>query len=281
MDGTQSDLDYGAEAHRWFDYWLKGTNNGIMDEPPIYYYVMGAPQKDAWRTSDQWPLANQQLTRFYFAEGKTGSVASVNDGFLRTEPPGVPNAHDAYTVDYSTTSGVHSRWTAILEAADYPDMRANDEKALTYTTPPLEADVEVTGHPVVHLWLATGAPDLDVFVYLEEVDGKGKSTYVTEGNLRASHRALSEASFNNLGLPYQRSYESDLTPIPVGEPVELVFDLLPTSKLFHKGNRIRITITGADADNFETPILDPAPEIRLLRNTTYASSIDLPIIPGR
>ncbi|NIO70353.1 MAG: CocE/NonD family hydrolase [Anaerolineae bacterium] len=252
-----------------------------MDEPPIYYYVMGAPKKDAWRTSDQWPLANQQLTRFYFAEGKTGSVASVNDGFLRTEPPRVPNAYDTYTVDYSTTSGVHSRWAAVLEAADYPDMRANDEKALTYTTPPLEADVEVTGHPVVHLWLATDAPDLDVFVYLEEIDGKGKSTYITEGNLRASHRALSEPPFDNLGLPYQRSYEEDLAPIPAGEPVELVFDLLPTSKLFHKGNRIRIAITGADADNFETPILDPAPEIHLLRNATYASFVELPIIPGR
>ena len=252
-----------------------------MDEPPIYYYVMGASEKDAWRTSDQWPLANQQLTRFYFAEGKTGSVASVNDGFLRTEPPGDPNAYDTYTVDYSTTSGVHSRWTAVLEAADYPDMRANDEKALTYTTPPLQTDVEVTGHPVVHLWIATDAPDLDFFVYLEEVNSRGKSTYVTEGNLRASHRALSEPPFDNLGLPYQRSYEEDLAPIPAGEPVKLVFDLLPTSKLFHKGNRIRIAITGGDADNFETPILDLVPEIRLLRNTTYASFIDLPIIPGR
>lgn len=282
MDDSQSDLDYGAEAHRWFDYWLRGIDNGIMDEPPIYYYVMGASEKDAWRTSDQWPLANQQLTRFYFAEGKTDSVNSVNDGFLRTEPPGIPNAYDAYTVNYSTTSGVHSRWTAVvLEAADYPDMRANDEKALTYTTPPLKEDVEITGHPVVHLWIATDAPDLDFFVYLEEVNSRGKSTYVTEGNLRASHRALSEAPFNNLGLPYQRSYESDLAPIPAGEPIELVFDLLPTSKLFHKGNRIRVTITGADADNFETPILDPAPEIRLLRNTTYVSFVELPIIAGR
>ncbi len=60
-----------------------------------------------------------------------------------------------------------------------------------------------------------------------------------------------------------------------------MFDLLPTSKLFHKGNRIRIAITGADADNFETPILDPAPEIHLLRNATYASFVELPIIPGR
>jgi putative CocE/NonD family hydrolase len=281
MDDTQFDLDYGAEAHRWFDYWLKGINNEIMDEPPIYYYVMGAPKKDAWQTSDQWPLANQQLTRFYFAEGKTGSVTSVNDGFLRPEPPSDPNAYDTYPVDYSTTSAVHSRWSAVLEAADYPNMRANDEKALTYTTPPLEADVEVTGHPVVHLWIATKAPDVDIFVYLEEVDNEGNSTYITEGNLRASHRVLSEAPFNNLGLPYQRSYENDLAPIPAGEPIELVFDLLPTSRLFHKGNRIRVAITGADADNFETPILDPAPEIRLLQNATYASFVELPIIPSR
>jgi len=281
MDDTQFDLDYGAEAHRWFDYWLKGVDNGIMDEPPITYYVMGAPKKDAWRTSDQWPLADQRLTRFYFAEGKTGSVTSVNDGFLRPEPSGDPNAYDTYPVDYLTTSGIHSRWAAVLEAADYPNMRANDEKALTYTTPPLETDVEITGHPVVHLWIATEAPDVDMFVYLEEVDNEGNSTYVTEGNLRASHRALSEAPFNNLGLPYQRSYESDLALIPAGEPIELVFDLLPTSKLFHKGNRIRIAITGADDDNFETPILDPAPEIRLLWNATYASFVELPMIPSR
>jgi putative CocE/NonD family hydrolase len=160
-------------------------------------------------------------------------------------------------------------------------MRANDEKALTFTTHPLETDLEITGHPVVHLWLASAAPDLDVFVYLEEVDHKGGSTYITEGNLRASHRKLSRAPFDNLGLPYHSHYQSDLTQIPAGEPVELVFDLLPTSYRFHKGNRLRTTIVCADADNFDTPLINPAPELRLLRNQNHPSNIQLPVVQAR
>jgi putative CocE/NonD family hydrolase len=274
----QFDLDYGAEAHRWFDYWLTGIDNGIMDEPPIHYYVLGAPKGDAWRTTDEWPPAGEEPTRFYLGEGRTGSVASINDGFLHAEPPRRATAHDIYTVDYTTTSGEHARWNAINWARDYPDMRSNDEKALTYTTPPLETDVRVIGHPVAYLWLATGAPDLDLFVYLEEVNSQGRSTYITEGNLRASHRAQSEAPFDNLSLPYHRHYESELAAIPCGEPVELVLDLLPTSYLFRKGNRVRITVAFADADNFETPLLSPPPEVRLLRDADRVSFIELPII---
>ena len=280
VEKNQFDLDFNSEAHRWFDYWLKGIDNGIMNEPSIYYYVMGASKKDAWRTSAQWPLANQKLTRFYFGGGKTGSVASINDGFLRPEPQHDKDAADVYTVDYSTTSGKYSRWYAVNWPRNYPNMQTNDQKALTYTTPPLESDMEVTGHPVVHLWFVTDASDLDFFVYLEEVDGS-RSTYLTEGNLRASHRALSKAPFNNLGLPYHRHYKSDLAPIAAGEPVELVFDLLTTSYLFRSGNHIRITVTCADADNFETPALDPAPKIRLLRDTAHASFVEFPIIFGR
>jgi putative CocE/NonD family hydrolase len=280
VEKNQFDLDYGAEAHRWFDYWLKGIDNGMMNEPPIYYYVMGASKKDAWRTSSQWPLANQKSARFYFDEGKTGSVASINDGFLRPEPPGQKDVADAYTVDYSTTSGKYSRWYAVNWPRNYPNMRSNDEKALTYTTPPLESDMEVTGHPVVHLWFVTDASDLDFFIYLEEVDGN-RSTYLTEGSLRASHRALSKAPYNNLGLPYHSHCKSDLESIPAGKPVELIFPLLPTSYRFHKGSRIRITVAFADADNFDTPIIDPAPKLKLLRKINHPSFIQLPVIQAR
>lgn len=281
VEKDQFDLDFGAEVHRWFDYWLKGIDNGIMKELPIYYYIMGGSNKGAWQTNHQWPLANQKLPRFYFGEGKTGSVASINDGFLRPESPGHKEAADAYTVDYSTTSGKYSRWYAVNWPRNYPNMRANDEKALTYTTPPLESDMEITGHPVIHLWFVTDAPDLDFFVYLEEVGGSGKSTYITEGNLRSSHRKLSKAPYNNLGLPYHTHYRSDLEPIPAGKPVELILNLLPTSYRFPKGSRIRITVAFADADNFETPVLNPAPKIKLLRDTAHASFIELPVIHGR
>jgi putative CocE/NonD family hydrolase len=281
VEKNQFDLDYGAEAHRWFDYWLKGIDNGIMNEPPIYYYVMRAAKKDSWRTSDHWPLGKQKLTRFYCAEGKTGSVASINDGFLRPEPPGYKDAADAYTVDYSTSSGKYSRWYAVNWPRNYPNMQSNDQKALTYTTPPLEADVEVTGHPLVHLWLTTDAPDLDAFVYLEEVDGRGKSTYISEGILRASHRKLGRAPYHNLGLPFHSHYQSDLEPIPARQPVELVFDLLPTAYQFPKGSRIRITVAFADADNFETPVVSPAPKLHLLRDKNHPSFVQLPMVQPR
>jgi predicted acyl esterase len=130
----------------------------------------------------------------------------------------------------------------------------------------------------VHLWLSIGAPDLDVFDYLEEVDGEGNSTYVTEGNLRASHRALRSAPYDKLGLPYHSHSESDLEPIKAGEPFKLTFDLLATSYLFRAGNRIRVTVASADADNFDTPILDPPPDLRLLRNALFPSFVDLPVV---
>jgi putative CocE/NonD family hydrolase len=282
MNRSGPDLDLGAEVQRWFDYWLKGIDNGIMDEPPVQYWVMGAPPEEAWRTAETWPPPERRTTRLYLAGAGAGAgdAAPSPDGLLRAWPPSVPGGQDAYRVDYATTSGVDSRWSAIVGAGVYGDMGANDERALTYTTPPLDRDVEVTGHPVVHLWVATRVPDVDLFVYLEEVDAEGRSTYVTEGNLRASHRRLGRAPFDNLGLPYQRSHASDLAPMPPGEPVELRFDLLPTAKRFPRGSRIRLAITGADADNFETPRRDPPPEIRVFRSPERASYLALPTLPS-
>jgi putative CocE/NonD family hydrolase len=172
--------------------------------------TLGPPKKTSWQTAERWPLEKQNPTHFYFSKGKPGSSMSINDGLLTPEAPTAQDSFDAYTVDYTTTSGKRSRWTAVNWPRDYPDMRSNDEKALTFTTSPLEAGLEITGHPVVHLWLTSDAPDLEVFVYLEEVDRKGSSTYVTEGNLRASHRKLSQAPFDNLGLPYHSYYQRDM-----------------------------------------------------------------------
>jgi uncharacterized protein len=278
VSANQSDLNYGTEALRWLDYWLKGIDNGIMDEAPIHYYVQDGPKKGIWQSSNQWPLAAQNISRFYFGEGKTGSVPSVNDGTLSTDVPTTLSATDSYKVDYTTTTGTKTRWGAIEEAHVYPDLRDHDARSLTYTTPVLQNDVEITGHPVVHLWLSTSAPDLDAFVYLEEIDKDGHSTYITEGDLRASHRKLSQAPFNILGLPYQSHNQGDQMVIPSGTPFELDFSLLPTSYQFHTGSRIRITVAFADAGNFDTPILSPAPVLQLLRDTSHLSYVELPVI---
>jgi uncharacterized protein len=264
IEKKHADLDFGVEAHRWFDYWLKGIDNGIMDEPPIHYYLLGSPAKEAWKTANAWPLENVERKNYYF--GPT----------LQTEPPSGSGAYDAYYVDYSTTTGTLSRWTAVNWSHKYPNMRSNDAKALTYTTTPLESSVQVIGHPAAHVWLLTDAPDLDVFVYLEEVDAEGNSIYVTEGILRASHRALGKATFENFGLPWHNHFQTELKAILPGEPFEMVLDLLPTAYRFSKGRRIRVTVAFADADNFDTPMIDPAPGVQLLRGKDHPSFIELP-----
>jgi putative CocE/NonD family hydrolase len=269
IEKKQCDLDFGVEAHRWFDYWLKGIDNGIMEEAPIHYYVVGASAKKAWNTVDEWPPRNVEMKNFYF--GAT----------LQHEPPSASDTRDAYRVDYTTTTGTLSRWTAVNWGHKYPNMRSNDAKALTYTTVPLESAVQVTGHPILHVWLRADVPDLDLFVYLEEVDIDGNSTYVTEGNLRASHRALGKAAFENLGLPWHHHFQSELQPIPFGGPVELVLDLLPTAYQFSKGRRVRLAITFADADNFDTPVIDPSPQVQVLRDKEHPSFIQLPLIRMR
>ena len=139
VEKNGQDLDYGAEAHRWFDYWLKGIDNGIMDEPAIHYYVMETAKKGQWRETAAWPPANQKLTRFYFNSEKTGSTASGNNSLLSEKSPEAIDAADACTVDYTATTGKNARWSAVNWPRHYPEMQANDAKGLAYTTAPLEA----------------------------------------------------------------------------------------------------------------------------------------------
>lgn len=199
---------------------------------------------------------------------------------------------DEYTVDYTTSSGIDNRWTWTSGGGTqtegtkppdfypYPDMAANDRKGLTYTTAPLDAPLEVTGHPVVHLWLTSTAEDGDFFVYLEDIEPEGRSAYVSEGQLRASHRRLSEPPYDRMNLPYHRSFADDMLALTPGEAAELVFDLQPTSYVFLKGHRVRVTITCADKDTFATPLLEPVPTVNLLRGPACPSRIVLPVIPS-
>ena len=197
---------------------------------------------------------------------------SVNDGRLGTV---ISNSGaERYKIDYTTTGGPKTRWSCGAPA--YPDMVTNDRKALTYTTAVLTDDIEITGHPVVHVWIECSADDVDLFAYLEEIEPNGRSTYITDGCLRASHRRLNVPDHNRMNLPYHRSFAQDKEALP-DEPCELVFDLYPTANLFEAGHRIRLSITCADCDNNQTPHVKPEPQITVYRNTERPSRILLPI----
>ncbi len=267
------EFDDMREHLRWYDHYLKGIDNGIDDEPPIHYYTFGAPEGERWRTANAWPLPEEERRTFFFSGGKEDHAGEL------TEAKPKKSNQLRYTVDYTTSSGTGNRWrNGYGGNIGYTDMAPNDEKGVTFTTAPLPADVEITGHPIAHLWISSTAKDGDFFVYLEEVEPNNRSQYVTEGCLRASHRAISTPPYDYLGLPYHRSFKEDVNELP-GDPALLSIDLQPTSNIFDAKNRIRITITCADRNNTQTPELDPPPVITLYQGADLASAIELPFIP--
>jgi putative CocE/NonD family hydrolase len=268
-----------SEQLRWFDHWLKGIDNGVMQEAPIQYQTNIEAATRVWRSTDRWPLPEAKTISYFFRSGPSVSTVSTNDGRLQPAPPSHGKDGDIYTDDYSATSGQNTRWdNTVAGNFAYPDMAANDARGLTFTTEPLAEDLEVTGHPILHLWLASSAQDGDFIAYLEEVDAKGFSRYISEGCLRASHRSMSLPPYDNFGLPYHGSAARDIVPLTPGQPTELVFDLLPVSNVFNKGNRLRLTIVGADRDNLETPAIAPPPRVTVFRNRKAASRLDLPVV---
>lgn len=260
-------IDITAEEHRFFDYWLKGARNGAMSGLPVYYYTVNAQAGEQWQHSSQWPLPNAKAVRYFLGAGKSGSAKSTNDGTLGTAPPSGTTGRDSYTVDFDVSCSGPG-WIA----GPCP----LDEKGLTYTTAPLPSPMEVSGFPVIHLWVSSTARDGNFFAYLEDVDARGNVHVVADGRLRASHRALRAAPYINLGLPWHRSFQRDLADLPPNKPVELVFSLLPTSQVFPAGDRIRVTVTGADPVAEPYPKGPQPPTMTVYRDAAHPSYIALP-----
>jgi putative CocE/NonD family hydrolase len=266
-----------VETLRWMDFNLKGIQNGIDQEPPIYYYTINAPKGKEWKFTSHWPLANQKLTKYYFYAGPTGTVGSINDGSLSTSHSGF-SATDTYEVDYSVNV-FDGKFVENARFWDGDMTGGTDSKGLTYTSERLSADTEVTGHPVVHLWVSSTSRNGDFHVFLEEVDGEtNKSRFVTNGMIRASNRALAtRAPWSDLGLPYHRCWDVDARPMTPGEIVELAFDLYPISYVFRRGNRLRVTITGANAPIYPGIKEEPAPKVTVYNYEAFNSYIELPV----
>jgi len=283
LEDTQHDIN--AEKLRFFDYHLRGIDNGFADEAPVQIFVMG----EGWRDEQEWPLARAIHTRLHFGPG----------GSLGQEPGA--DAQDSYKVDFTTTSTSNgaSRWNYMISSAETPLSLDHDaQRRLSYQTAPLPADTEVTGHPVVELVLSSTAAEADVFVYLEDVAPDGSSLLVTEGQLRGNYLALRAIDGmmaqegRSLGvrpdLPWQGFDAADYVPEPLadGAQVRLVFDLMPTSWVFREGHRIRLSLAGADADNFAThPGLQAMAEAGgaptwFVHRGAAGSALVLPVIPA-
>ena len=261
-------FDQIGELLRFFDFTLKGLRNGIENEPPVHYFTMGAEE---WRSADSWPPESETLTLYPRDANK-----------LLWEFPMDDLAFDRYQVRQDVGSGRGSRWRSVYNIDATPTRYVGRaelcSKLLCYTSPKLPQDVEVTGHAIVSIFLSSSAQDGIVIAYLDDVPPDGEPSYVTEGELRVAHRAISddEPPYNQL-VPYRSFERKDATLLPIGTVAELRFDLLPTSYLFKKGHRIRLLIAGADSDLFQHLPKD-APQLTIYRDRSRLTRVELPVV---
>lgn len=265
-------FDHDGELLRFVDHHLKGAETGIGAEPPVHYFTM---VEDRWKSADTWPPP-AVTQRYYLAAQRQLTLDSPE-----SDSPESDSGADEYVVDETATTGKQSRWQSQVGLGGhvrYPDRNAQDAKLLTYTSAPLARPLEVTGHPIVTLFVTSTASDGTFFVYLEDVDPRGHVSYVTEGQLRAIHRRLSDSPPPyRQTVPYRTFRRSDARPLVADEIAELTFDLLPTSYLFRPGHRIRVAIAGADAHHFAILPGGP-PTVAVHRSRLHASRLDLPVM---
>ena len=258
----------GYELLRFFDHYLKDIDTGIDPRKLLYYFTVGEAK---WKTTATWPLPQAKPTRWYLSEGNA----------LSSSAPNASAGEDSYQINFEATTGEKNRWhTQVGGQVSYPNRANEDKKLLAYTAAPLNADTEITGYPVVDLFVTSTASDGAFFVYLEDVDEQGVVTYVTEGELRALHRKISaDTPPYKFAVPYHSFKKQDAMPLVPGQIAELKFALQPISVLIKKGHRLRIAVAGADKDSFARIPETGAPTIKLVRNKQNASWIELPVIP--
>ena len=242
-------FDLVTEELRFFDYWLRGIDNGVMREPAVTYYTYNEAPEHAWKSSRAWPPRGGKRTAFYLAPG--------------TLTPKKPASADAATR---------------MQVRHDTEAEAFWSSGMSFLTEPLAQDTEVTGHASAHLWIASSATDADIIARLDDVAPDGTHTYVgVEGKLRASLRATARAPYETMGLPWHPFTAASEQPLVPSVPVEAQFEFLPTSYLFKAGHRIRLTLQFADPRS--TPKIDPAPEVTLLHHANAMSRIELPLLP--
>ena len=274
--GPASLIDLPGEELRWFDYWLKGMENGVLDEPRVKVFVMG---RNRWREADTWPIPGTRYTRYYFHSwGKANSLHG--DGGLGTAAP-ADQPPDSYTYDpgnpVPTLGGSTCCGEDVTPITMGPrDQRPAEERAdvLVYTTPPLEEDVEVTGPVSVMLYAASDARDTDFTAKLVDVFHDGYAMNVAQGIIRAR---------------YRDSWERPALHEP-GRVCQYTIDLWSTSNCFLCGHRIRVEISSSNFPQFDRNPNTGHPfgldaELRPARQTLFhdadhPSHILLPIVPA-
>jgi hypothetical protein len=230
-------LDYDALVYGWFDYWLKGEDNGILENTPhVQYYTMGANE---WRSSETWPPAAAEMTTWYL-DGGGNANSRFGDGVLTTERPGAEDHPDSFVYDPSDPvpsygGNVCCTGNAVQGGSFDQQQMEERQDILEYTSEPLQEGIEVTGTVEVTLYVSSDARDTDFTVKLIDVYPDGRAYNLDETIQRARYReGFAREVFMEEGIVYE---------VPVSP--------MSTSNWFAPGHRIRIEVSSSNFPRFE------------------------------
>src|SRR4051794_31843687 len=256
---------------KWFQHYLQGVDNDVEKLPEVNLYTMGA---NKWQHLSKWPVPGMKATPYYLdADGKLGTAKAAKPG--RDAAPLLPAS--------SPCSRMTAQWTAGSGAIGpcETDNRTWEASGLTYTTPPLDRDVEVTGPISANVWAElTSATDATLVAVVSDVDESGASNQISAGFLLASQRALDPSKSTPL-RPYHPFTKASQQPVTPNEAYEYNIEIYPTSNVFKKGHLLRLTIGTADTPATGTPLPDLVNElgaVTLLHGPQYPSNVLLPVV---
>ncbi len=230
-------LDYDALTYGWFDYFLKGEKNHILEKTPrVRYFLMGA---NKWKTSDTWPPEGAQPRTFFLSSA--GKANSLNgDGTLAAA---APDADDPDALVYDPMNPVPSYGgnvccTGNAVTGGAFDQRKMEARAdiLVYTSEPLKESTEVSGPIGVTLYVSSDVKDTDFTAKVLDVYPDGKAYNLDETIQR---------------VRYREGYDKPPVWMEKGKVYKLTFQPMNTSNEFAAGHRIRIEISSSNFPRFD------------------------------
>ena len=263
-------FDWLEDHLRYFDHTVKGKDNGFGEEPPVRYYTVGDDGNE-WKFEEDFPVEGTLFSKWHL--GAENACLSEKAG-------------PASSVNYQVRNDIMIYGEGMrMNRNVTKDMTAGDGKSLVFTSKPLEKPMEITGVPVLDLFVKSTHPDGNFIAVLEEVTPDGVSHFLTEGMIRGSHARIQRNNiYESLGLPYHRSLRRDRVSIPSPEsgeePLRLSFHLEVLSRVIPAGSRLRIAIS-CGGSGFQQPEgfpEDKMPTVTLYSGKAADSALTLPVV---
>ena len=182
-------IDYVKESVRWWDRWLKGVDNGIMDEPKLQYYLMDsvepavdyAHREGSWQSESAWPSKSTEHKQYFLHPDALSSELNTNPGTVAVCSP------------ESTGKMGGKLMVGIGYSGEFANnQQADDDQSRAFDTPPLENALHIVGQAKAYLQLSSDQAIANIAVRLCDVHPTGESTLITYGVLNLTHRDSNE-----------------------------------------------------------------------------------------